>query len=36
MIVRQYTVMGELPFSRVEACLLPQQVPHPPSLLRAQ
>ncbi len=35
-LVRQYTVMGELLSSRVEAGLLPQQVPHPPSLLRAQ
>ena len=34
-LVRQYTVMGELLSSRVEAGLLPQQVAHPPSLVRA-
>lgn len=33
-LVRQYTVMGELLSSRVEAGLLPQQVPQPPSLVR--
>ena len=35
-LVRQYTVMGELLSSRVEAGLLPQQVRCLPSLLRAQ
>ena len=36
-LVRQYTVMGELLSSRVEAGLLPQQVSfHPHSLLRAR
>ena len=35
-LVRQYTVMGELLSSRVEAGLLPQQVPCLPSLPRAQ
>ena len=33
-LVRQYTVMGELLSSRVEAGLLPQQVQEPPSLVR--